>query len=278
MRCINTIAAVRHHVHMQRNNGKVIGFVPTMGFLHPGHLSLVEIAQRRSDFVVVSIYVNPTQFGPKEDLSRYPQDMDRDRALLKHMNTDLVFIPSDREMYPPNHTTAVRVNILSTLLCGQSRPHHFEGVTTIVLKLLHIIEPDIAVFGEKDFQQAVIIKRMVKDLVCRVKIVLGKTVREHDGLAMSSRNTYLTPMQRAQAPILYHMLSWAQQRFNKGTRTPGPIIAIMKKKIEEKGGKIDYIAAVDHNTLQPVKVLKKGTLIALAVFFGKTRLIDNIIL
>jgi len=278
MRWVNTIAAVRHHVNIQRHNGKVIGFVPTMGYLHRGHLSLIEIAQRRSDYVVVSIYINPTQFDPKEDLSQYPRNLDRDRSRLKGMGVDLVFIPSDHEIYPPDHQTVVRVNMLSTLLCGKTRPHHFEGVTTIVLKLLAIVEPDIAVFGEKDFQQGVIIKRMVKDLHYRVKIITGKTVREPDGLAMSSRNTYLTLAQRANAAILYKMLSWAKQRFRNGARVPGTIITTMKKKIKEKNGQVDYITAVDPNTLQPVKKLKKGALIVLAVYFGKTRLIDNITL
>lgn len=249
-----------------------------MGYLHQGHLSLVSIARRRSDYVVVSLYVNPTQFGPHEDLAQYPRDLDRDLELLRHAETDLVFHPSDHEMYPLDHHTVVRVTMLSQVLCGRSRPHHFEGVTTIVMKLLNIVEPDIAVFGEKDFQQAVIIKRMVRDLHCRVKILTGKTIREKDGLAMSSRNTYLSPGERKNAPILYQMLQWAKKRFAAGMRSSDRVLTTMAKKIQAKGGLIDYAVAVDPDTLQRVTILKKGTLIALAVNFGKTRLIDNITL
>lgn len=278
MKTVSTIAAVRTHVEMQRNKGCIIGFVPTMGYLHDGHLSLITIARRRSDYVVVSIYVNPSQFSPREDLAHYPRDLERDLTLLSRTGADLVFHPPDTEMYPSLHQTTVRVTQLSTVMCGASRPHHFEGVTTIVMKLLNIVEPDIVVFGEKDFQQAVIIKRMVRDLHCKVKVITGKTVREPDGLAMSSRNTYLTPKQRARAPVLYRMLCWARQRYKKGARIPRPVIAIMKQKIQEAGGRVDYITVVDTETLRPVPKMKKGTLIALAVFFGNTRLIDNITL
>lgn len=249
-----------------------------MGFLHEGHLSLVHLAQRRSDYVVVSIFVNPTQFGPKEDLKKYPRDMNRDLHLLKQEGANLVFHPQEREIYPLNYHTIVRVENLSSMLCGESRPYHFQGVTTVVLKLFNVIEPDIAVFGEKDFQQVVIIKQMVKDLHLKVKIVTGKTTRESDGLAMSSRNTYLNSAQRKNAPVLYRSLVWAKQRYKRGLRNPRPVLATMKRRIQETGGKIDYIVAVNKDTLQPTDKLKKGTLIALAVFFGKTRLIDNIIL
>jgi pantoate--beta-alanine ligase len=278
MRTVNTIAAVRRFVELQRDTGKVISLVPTMGYLHQGHLSLVSIARRRSDYVVVSIYVNPTQFGPQEDLAQYPRDLDRDLKLLRQTGTDLVFHPPDHEMYPPDYQTTVRVTMFSQVLCGRSRPHHFEGVTTIVMKLLNIVEPDIAVFGEKDFQQVIIIKRMVKDLHCRVKILTGKTIREKDGLAMSSRNTFLSPEERQSAPILYQMLQWAKKRFAAGMRSSDRALVTMTRGIKEKGGLIDYVVAVDPDTMQPVTTLKKGTLIALAVFFGKTRLIDNITL
>lgn len=278
MRTVYTITAVRRSVELQRDKGKVISLVPTMGYLHQGHLSLVSIARRRSDYVVVSIYVNPIQFGPQDDFSHYPRDIDRDLGLLRHAGTDLAFHPSDHEMYPPDHQTAVRVTMLSQVLCGQSRPHHFEGVTTIVMKLLNIVEPDIAVFGEKDFQQALIIKRMIKDLHCRVKILTGKTIREPDGLAMSSRNTYLSSRERRSAPVLYQTLLWIKQRFAAGMHSPDRMLGAMTKKIQTNGGRIDYLVAVDPDTLRPVTTLKKGTLIALAVFFGKTRLIDNITL
>ena len=266
---------MRKIVASAKRRGKTIGLVPTMGYLHEGHLSLVRLARRKCDILVVSIFVNPTQFGPKEDFGRYPRDLKRDLKLLKKENVDLVFNPSVREMYRKGHQTYVEVVDWSKLMCGASRPIHFRGVTTVVLKLFNIIEPDIAVFGSKDSQQVVIIKKMVRDLDLSVKIVTGKIAREKDGLAMSSRNKYLNNNQRKNAIVLYGCLKWLRQAYIKGLRDPELAVNKMASMIKEKKGKLDYIALVDKNTLDPVKKLRKGTLAALAVFFGKTRLIDN---
>jgi len=278
MQTVKKIIGLKKIIKKLKKNGQTIGFVPTMGYLHEGHLSLVRLARKKCDFLVVSIFVNPTQFGPGEDLEKYPRDINRDLKLLKKERVDLVFIPSVREIYPEDYKTYVYVEELSKLLCGRSRPHHFRGVTTIVLKLFNIVEPEIAVFGKKDFQQAVIIKKMVKDLNLDIKIITGKIIREKDGLAMSSRNTYLTPEQRRCAPIIYESLKWIQNAYQKGLRTPKKAAAEIERMIKEKGGKIDYIEIVDKDTLKPVKRLRRGTLVAVAVFFGKTRLIDNTIL
>ncbi len=278
MRLVKTIAETKKIIRLEKNKGKTIGFVPTMGYLHKGHLSLVHIARRKSEFLVVSIFVNPTQFSPDEDLKKYPWDIKRDLKLLKQEGTDLVFYPSVKQIYPSDYKTYVQVKDLSKLLCGVSRPHHFQGVTTIVLKLFNIIKPDIAVFGQKDYQQGVIIKRMVKDLCLDIKILFGKIVREKDGLAMSSRNTYLSTQQRENATVLYQSLRWVKWCFNDGLTSPKKAIKKIRAMIKQNSGKVDYIVAVNKNTLEPVKKLKKGTLIALAAYFGKTRLIDNTIL
>ena len=278
MRLVKTIAETKKIIRLEKNKGKTIGFVPTMGYLHKGHLSLVHIARRKSEFLVVSIFVNPTQFSPDEDLKKYPWDIKRDLKLLKQEGTDLVFYPSVKQIYPSDYKTYVQVKELSKLLCGVSRPHHFQGVTTVVLKLFNIIEPDIAVFGQKDYQQAVIIKRMVKDLCLDIKILFGKIIREKNGLAMSSRNTYLSTQQRENATVLYQSLRWVKWCFNDGLTSPKKAIKKIRAMIKQNSGKVDYIAAVNKNTLEPVKKLKKGTLIALAAYFGKTRLIDNTIL
>jgi len=278
MRLVKTIAETKKIIRLEKNKGKTIGFVPTMGYLHKGHLSLVHIARRKSEFLVVSIFVNPTQFSPDEDLKKYPWDIKRDLKLLKQEGTDLVFYPSVKQIYPSDYKTYVQVKDLSKLLCGVSRPHHFQGVTTIVLKLFNIIEPDIAVFGQKDYQQGVIIKRMVKDLNLDIKILFGKIIREKDGLAMSSRNTYLSTQQRENATVLYQSLRWVKWCFNDGLTSPKKAIKKIRAMIKQNSGKVDYVVAVNKNTLEPVKKLKKGTLIALAAYFGKTRLIDNTIL
>lgn len=278
MRIIKTIAKTKRLIKKVKASGKTIGFVPTMGYLHEGHLSLVRIAHRKSQFVVVSIFVNPTQFSPHEDLTKYPQDMKRDAALLKKENVDLIFYPSVNEIYPPDYKTYVYVKELSRLMCGITRPHHFQGVTTVVLNLFNIVKPDIAVFGAKDYQQGVIIKRMTKDLNLDIKIIIGKIIREKNGLAMSSRNKYLSPRQRKDATVLYKALRKIKQSFRQGLTDPRRAKTMMRQMIEKKNGRIDYIAVVNKETLLPVKKLGAGTLIALAVFFGKTRLIDNTIL
>jgi pantoate--beta-alanine ligase len=278
MRLVRRVAQAKRIVESVHKKGLAIGLVPTMGFLHEGHLSLVRLARRRSDFLVVSIFVNPTQFGPKEDFRKYPRNLSRDIRLLKKEGVDLVFNPSARAMYPKGYRTYVEVHEWSRLLCGASRPIHFRGVNTIVLKLFNILKPDIAVFGRKDYQQAVIIKKMVKDLNLNIRIITGRIVREPDGLAMSSRNTYLNDVQRKNAVVLYGSFKWLRSAYIKGLRDPKLVRNKMISMIKNKDGKIDYIAFVDRNTLTPVKKLRRGTLIALAVFFGRTRLIDNTVL
>lgn len=278
MRVVKSVSMMKRLMRGIKKKGLTIGFVPTMGYLHEGHLSLVRIARMKTDFVVVSIFVNPAQFGPREDLTNYPRDLRRDQRLLRKEKVDVVFTPNENQMYPREYDTIVQVEDLSTLLCGVSRPHHFRGVTTVVLKLFNIIQPDIAVFGSKDFQQAVIIRRMVADLDLDVKIVTGPIVRESDGLAMSSRNTYLTSSQRKNAPVLYAVLKYARRAYRTGIRDSQKLKSRIVQMIEEKKGRIDYIAVVHKDTLMPEKRLRKNTLIAVAVYFGKTRLIDNTIL
>ena len=278
MRFVKKFDELKKIVEQEKKEDRIIGFVPTMGYLHAGHISLVRIAKKRSQFVVVSIFVNPTQFGPREDFKRYPRDLKRDVVLLKKEGVDLVFFPSVRVMYPADYKTHVEVQDLGKVLCGISRPGHFRGVTTVVLKLFNLVEPDIAVFGRKDYQQLEIIKRMVKDLNLDVKILCGKVIREKDGLAISSRNTYLSKTERQNGLVLYDSLQWVKKVFKKGFDNPIKAINKMCSMIQQKGGRIDYIEAVNRKTLKPVKKLKKGTVIALAVYFGKTRLIDNTIL
>lgn len=278
MQVVKSIKRVRRIVHAAKRKRNTVGFVPTMGALHEGHLSLVRTAGKKSDFVVVSIFVNPTQFEPHEDLRRYPREITKDLALLKNEGADLVFAPSARVLYPSDFKTRVTVHDLSSVLCGITRPHHFQGVTTIVLKLFNIVQPDIAVFGKKDYQQAVIIQRMVKDLNLDTRIVLGPIVREPDGLAMSSRNLYLSKHDRVNAVVLYQSLQWVKMAFRGGLTDTRKALQKIRRMIHNRGGKVDYIKAVNKNTLTSVKKLKKGTLLAVAVYFGSTRLIDNTVL
>jgi len=279
MRIVRSIKNIREAVSRVRSRGFKVALVPTMGYLHDGHLSLVRIARRRADYVVVSIFINPTQFGPREDLVRYPRNMRQDRALLTKAGVDILFYPSVRALYPEGYRTYVEVTGLSRVLCGSSRPGHFRGVATIVLKLFNIIKPDLAVFGRKDFQQSVIIRRMVRDLDVAVRIITGPTVREKSGLAMSSRNDYLTAVLRRDAAIIYQALLRVRTRFRKGeTADPKSLTGMIKKMIGNRGGRVDYVSVVDPDRLASVKKAKRGDLIAVAAVFGKTRLIDNIIL
>jgi len=261
-------------------DGKTIGFVPTMGFLHDGHLSLMRIAREKCDILVVSIYVNPTQFALGEDLDAYPRDFERDEALCRKEGVDFLFYPSDAEIYPDGFLTGVTVKELGGYLCGKSRPTHFDGVTTIVAKLFNIVRPDFAVFGQKDAQQAAIIKRMTIDLNYQIEILVGPIVRESDGLAMSSRNKYLTPGERKAAPILNRSLEWAREVIEgrKSVHT-SEIVAGMKAQILAAGPfEIDYIEIVDPESLLPVIDFHgREVLIALAVKIGNTRLIDNVL-
>jgi len=257
---------------------KTIGLVPTMGALHQGHLSLIRRACKDNDLAVVSIFVNPAQFGPKEDFKKYPRSLKKDISLCRKEGVDFIFYPDAKDMYPQNYRTFVRVEGLSDLLCAKSRPGHFNGVATVVTKLFNIINPDIAYFGQKDAQQAIIIKKMAEDLNMPLEIKVLPTVREKDGLAMSSRNIYLNANQRREAVVLYKALKKAKELIAHGKKNSREIIKMISVMIrQKKTAKIDYISIVDLESLKPVKIIKNKVLVVLAVRFGKTRLIDNII-
>ena len=260
------------------DKGKKIGFVPTMGYFHQGHLSLVAEANRQCDTTVVSIFVNPSQFGPNEDFTSYPRDLQRDLELLSKYRVDYVFHPSPQQIYPEPYRTWVSVEGLSSILCGASRPGHFRGVATIILKLTNLIKPNLMFMGEKDFQQVTVLKTMLKDLNCNTRIVSCPIVREDDGLAMSSRNIYLNPEQRKQALCLYQTIKESQTLYKQGLKDVSLLKNRAKEIIESSGGKIDYISFVDSNSLQEVTVADEDTRIMLAVYIGKTRLIDNALL
>ncbi|HSP06340.1 MAG TPA: pantoate--beta-alanine ligase [Acidobacteriota bacterium] len=279
MEIIQRILQMKEVSRKARSDGKVIGFVPTMGFLHDGHLSLVREARKMADVVVVSIFVNPTQFGPKEDLDKYPRDVTRDAETLSAESVDYVFLPKVEEIYPEKFRTYVKVRELSECLEGLTRPTHFEGVTTVVMKLFHIVDPHFGFFGQKDAQQLVIVRRMIQDMNMDVEIIRLPIVREPDGVAMSSRNVYLSPEERKAAPVLHRALQHAQQRINEGERKTKSILKEMREIIEsEPLARIDYLAAVDMIDLKELKTLKGKCLVALAAYFGSTRLIDNIII
>lgn len=279
MEVCNDIAAIRQARRAARGDGKTVGLVPTMGALHEGHLSLVRAAKSRCDLVVVSIFVNPLQFGPKEDLAKYPRDFERDRELLEREGVDFVFAPSVEEMYPPGAATYVTVEGLSDKLCGRSRPGHFRGVTTVVSKLFNTVEPDFSFFGQKDAAQSTIIRRMVRDLNIPVQVVVCPIVREPDGLAMSSRNAYLDAEQRQSALVLSRSLQAVQERFNQRERNVQALIESGKQVFaQEPSVRLDYFEIVDPDTLDPVHDLSRGALVAVAAFVGKARLIDNIVL
>lgn len=278
MKIENSIHETRQVVWQWKKNGQSIGFVPTMGFLHEGHASLIKKARQENDKVVVSIFVNPIQFGPNEDLANYPRDLERDCALCKELGADLVFTPQAEEMYPEGRVTYVDIEQLGLHLCGAKREGHFRGVCTVVSKLFHIVTPDRAYFGQKDAQQFVIIKRMAQDLNFPVEIIPCDIVREDDGLAMSSRNAYLTQEQRKAALILSQSLNEAKVQFKDGERD----LSAIKKQIQEKLQSeplavIDYVEIVDLESLTPIKEASNEMLIAIAVFIGKTRLIDNFV-
>jgi len=273
---VTTIAQLREELASVRRAGKTVALVPTMGALHAGHLSLVHAAQTQCDFAVVSIYVNPSQFGPQEDFQRYPRTLENDLALLADCRTDLVFAPSNEEMYRPGHATWVEVGPLGELLEGACRPGHFRGVATIVLKLLNVVQPDAAYFGQKDYQQALVPRRMAADLDVPAAIRVCPIVREPDGLAMSSRNRYLSPAARQRALVLWQSLQLAGELIERGQRDRRAIAARMRERIEAvAGAQIDYIALVDPETLQPIEIISGRTLAALAVKIENTRLIDN---
>lgn len=281
MEIIKHPADVQIRVEKLKRDGKRIGFVPTMGYLHQGHLSLIRIAKTRADITVVSIFVNPIQFGPNEDFNIYPREPERDILLCEKEGVDILFMPDIEDMYPANYSTYVEVQRLGDHLCGKSRPGHFRGVATVCTKLFNIVQPNIAVFGQKDAQQAFIIKRLIRDLNFNIELIIAPTVRAEDGLAESSRNIYLTPEERKEATVLYRSLCLAEKLIiHDGIRDANTIITEMERFIttESKHGKIDYISIVDTEELQPVQTIKGEVLVALAVKFSKARLIDNTII
>ena len=278
MEIIKTIEEMKEISSQARRAGKTVVLVPTMGYFHEGHLSLMREGRRRSDLLVVSLFVNPTQFGPNEDFKNYPRDFERDGKMAEGVGTDILFAPEVGSMYPPDHQTVVRVEKVTQNLCGRSRPAHFQGVTTVVLMLFEIVMPSAAIFGEKDYQQLVTIKQMVRDLHMSVEVVGMPTVREADGLAMSSRNTYLLPEERKAARSLYGSLQKAQELLQKGERNVDRILQEMKRILQsEPLVRIDYVQVCDARTLEDVKRIERDVVVALAAYLGKTRLIDNLV-
>jgi pantoate--beta-alanine ligase len=280
MQVIKKITEARA-LRASKPSGQTVGFVPTMGYLHAGHLSLVEMARSQNDIVVVSIFVNPTQFGPNEDLSRYPRDMERDLALVREAGVDWVFTPTAEEIYPPGYSTYIDVREVTSRLEGAARPGHFQGVATVVAKLFNIVQPHRAYFGQKDAQQVVVVRKMVSDLNFPVEIVVGETMREPDGLAMSSRNVYLNPQERKAALVLHKALSAARSLWEQGERRGTPLREAMQRTLAtEPIARPDYISVADPYTLQELDDTEQATeaLALLAVRIGNTRLIDNFVL
>jgi len=276
MEIIETVREMQSYSEDLRRRGKKIAFVPTMGYFHEGHLNLMREGRRRGDCSVISIYVNPTQFGPNEDLTRYPRDFERDRRLAAEVGVDVIFYPSDKEMYPPGYQTYVNVEEVTNNLCGLSRPGHFRGVTTVCCKLFNMVKPHVTIFGKKDFQQLVAIKRMVLDLNMDLEVVAMPTTREPDGLAMSSRNVYLKPEERESALSLSRSLKMAKAMYDEGERDAARIIEKVKAYIAgHPYTKIDYVQICDTTTMKDVSRLDGEAVIALAVRVGTARLIDN---
>ena len=278
MKVIEDIKDMQKYVEKIKLKRRTIGFVPTMGYLHEGHLNLIRRARQECDFVVVSIFVNPTQFGPDEDLKDYPRDFKRDRELCKNEKVDFIFYPDEKDMYPRVQLSWINVEKITDCLCGKTRPTHFMGVATIIAKLFNIIRPTKAYFGQKDYQQTLVIRKMALDLNFDVEIVVSPTVREEDGLAMSSRNNYLRKEERKEAVVLFKALERAKWMIAKGEKRASGVKHDLKKMINETSAKIDYIEIRNAANLDEADVLKGRILVALAVFFGKTRLIDNIII
>ena len=278
MQVTKTVEETRKQIKAWKKEGKTIGLVPTMGFLHEGHASLIKKCREQNDIVVVSDFVNPTQFGPTEDLEAYPRDFERDSKLCESLGTDLIFCPEPSEMYHDPHAF-VSIDTLSETLCGKTRPIHFRGVCTVVSKLFNIVQPDKAYFGQKDAQQLAVIRHMVSDLNFGIEIVGCPIVREADGLAKSSRNTYLNEQERKAAVVLNQSLQAAQDLYENGERSAAVLSAAIREKLAaEPLAKPDYVEIVDWNTLEPVETIQDSVLMAIAVYIGKTRLIDNRIL
>ncbi|MBI4518177.1 MAG: pantoate--beta-alanine ligase [Deltaproteobacteria bacterium] len=279
METITSIRAMQRWADGARAAGRRIGLVPTMGYLHAGHLSLVAVARRHADAVVASIFVNPMQFGPDEDLARYPRDLERDTELLSDADAEVLYLPQASQMYPDGFQTAVTVEQVTGCLCGEKRPGHFRGVTTVVTKLFNAVKPQVAVFGRKDFQQLVTIRRMVRDLDYDIEILGAPIVREPDGLAMSSRNAYLAGAERAAARCLSQALAAAEDAVQQGENRGAALLERVRAVLSaEPRARIDYVALADAESLQPVEYVAGAAVLALAVFIGATRLIDNTIL
>ena len=274
-----TIDEIRDCVREKRKNGNIIGFVPTMGALHEGHIKLIEIALEKCDSVVVSIFVNPEQFGPNEDFETYPRELENDLEKCRELGVDIIFAPDRDMMYDERKFFSIQIRDLNKYMCGASRPGFFEGVVLVVNKLFNIVEPDIAVFGQKDIQQFLILKRMVHEFNHNIELVMGPVVRAGDGLALSSRNAYLSDEERKIAPGLHRSLRYIKKQVLGGIDEPGLLISHQKSELEAKGFKIDYLDVYSRQTLEPVKTLSKSEnyIVAGAVYLGKTRLIDNII-
>jgi len=279
MKIINRIDKMKTYARIMKKENKLVGLVPTMGYLHEGHLSIIRAARNQSDIVIVSIFVNPVQFGPGEDFKKYPRDIKRDEELVKSCGVDIIFYPKKEDMYPEGFSTYVDVEKMTENLCGKSRPDHFRGVTTVVMKLFEIVKPDIVYFGQKDAQQAYVVKKMIEDLNMDITMKIMPIIREEDGLAMSSRNIYLTKPERKDTSLLHESLKLAEGLIGSGEADPKKIIKKMRDLLSEKPSlKIDYISIVDTKSLKEVATVEGEVLIAIAVFIGKTRLIDNIIL
>ncbi len=279
MKIFSNLQEIQKFIKKLKQQNKSVGFVPTMGALHQGHISLIRRARKENNIVVVSIFVNPAQFGPNEDLKKYPRSFEKDITICKSEGVDIIFAPKSKDMYPENYLTYITVEKLSDIMCGKFRPGHFRGVATIVAKLFNIVQPDRAYFGLKDFQQSVIVRKMVTDLNFSVKIINCPLVREKDGLALSSRNVYLSCEERKKALSLSRSLQTAKNLIKyKNVKSSEKIISEMRKIISPRVDKIDYISLRDAETLEEVKYIKKKVVIAVAVFVGKTRLIDNIII
>lgn len=276
---LKTIDEIRNWVKLQRSTGRAIHLVPTMGSFHEGHLSLMKRAKEAGGALIVSLFVNPTQFGPNEDFARYPRNLERDREMAESAGVEALFVPDVQEIYPPGFQTTVSVPLLNHILCGRSRTTHFDGVAVVVLKLFNIVQPDRAYFGMKDYQQMILVRRMVQDLNLTVEIVPCPILREPDGLAMSSRNVYLNPEQRQAATVLSRSLLWAQAQVDRGeqdvNRLREGVLGIIQS---EPLACVEYVEIVDAETLEPLETVTDHALLALAVSFDKTRLIDNLLL
>ena len=275
MKIITRKKALQQILQKYKKGARSVGFVPTMGCLHDGHVSLIRRAREENECVVVSIFVNPLQFGPREDFERYPRARARDYALCKKEKVDIVYAPSARHMYPQPFLTTVSVTALTDCLCGRVREGHFDGVATVVCKLLQHVVPERAYFGKKDYQQLCVIKQMVHDLDLPVTVIGCPTVREHDGIALSSRNRYLSANERVRARVLFHSLKDAKERIRSGERSVKNIIRIMRQMITKAADAVDYVAIRDAKTLAPVKTVRGRVVIATAAYFGRARLIDN---